>query len=101
MGHFSCHYVLCLLLELEQDKIDAGADFVLTQFFYDTQMFIKYLARCRAAGITCPIIPGAPSSCLSSPHDIVLPLQHSLLLCILYCLSAHCTLRTAPPCLQE
>ena len=42
-----------------QDKIAAGADFVLTQFFYDTQMFIKYLARCRAAHITCPIIPGA------------------------------------------
>jgi methylenetetrahydrofolate reductase (NADPH) len=41
-----------------KDKIAAGADFVLTQFFYDTQMFVKYLARCRAAHITCPIIPG-------------------------------------------
>ena len=41
-----------------KEKVDAGADFVLTQFFYDTQMFINFLERCRAANITCPIIPG-------------------------------------------
>jgi methylenetetrahydrofolate reductase (NADPH) len=51
-------------LDLEKDiaylkeKIDAGADFVLTQFFYDPKVFIAFRDRCLAAGITCPIIPG-------------------------------------------
>ena len=39
-------------------KIDAGADFVLTQFFYDVRSFLDYVKRCRAHGITCPILPG-------------------------------------------
>lgn len=41
-----------------KEKIDAGADFIVTQFFYDADVFLSYVARCRAAGITCPIIPG-------------------------------------------
>lgn len=39
-------------------KVDAGADFVLTQFFYDPQVFLDYVASCRATGIQCPVIPG-------------------------------------------
>lgn len=39
-------------------QVDAGADFVITQFFYDTEAFLSYVKRCRAVGITCPIIPG-------------------------------------------
>ncbi|EWM29162.1 methylenetetrahydrofolate reductase [Nannochloropsis gaditana] len=39
-------------------KIDAGADFIVTQFFYDVEVYLDYVARCRAAGITCPIVPG-------------------------------------------
>lgn len=39
-------------------QVDAGADFVITQFFYDTEAFLSYVARCRAVGISCPIIPG-------------------------------------------
>jgi methylenetetrahydrofolate reductase (NADPH) len=41
-----------------KEKVDAGADFILTNFFYDTNVFIDYVTRCREAGITCPIIPG-------------------------------------------
>jgi methylenetetrahydrofolate reductase (NADPH) len=41
-----------------KQKLDAGADFVLTNFFYDTDVFINYIQRCRAAGIYCPVIPG-------------------------------------------
>ena len=41
-----------------REKIDAGADFILTQFFFDTNIFLEYVRRCRAVGITCPIIPG-------------------------------------------
>jgi methylenetetrahydrofolate reductase (NADPH) len=39
-------------------KIDAGADFILTQFFYDVDVFKEYVTKCREAGIECPIIPG-------------------------------------------
>ena len=41
-----------------KDKVDAGADFVLTQFFYDPDVFLAFVEKCRAAGIHCPIIPG-------------------------------------------
>ena len=41
-----------------REKVEAGADFVLTQFFYDPEVFLTYVQSCREAGITCPIIPG-------------------------------------------
>lgn len=41
-----------------KEKVDAGADFIITQFFYDTDIFLNYVARCRKAGIGCPILPG-------------------------------------------
>lgn len=39
-------------------KIDAGASRAITQFFFDTGVFFRFLDRARAAGITVPIIPG-------------------------------------------
>jgi methylenetetrahydrofolate reductase (NADPH) len=39
-------------------KLDAGADRAITQFFFDTDVFLRFLERARAAGITAPIIPG-------------------------------------------
>jgi methylenetetrahydrofolate reductase (NADPH) len=39
-------------------KIDAGATRALTQFFFDTDAFLRFLDRARAAGITAPIVPG-------------------------------------------
>lgn len=41
-----------------KEKIDAGADFIITQFFYDVDIFLDFVARCRVAGIDCPILPG-------------------------------------------
>lgn len=41
-----------------QAKVHAGADLVLTQFFFDTDAFKPFVTSCRALGITCPIIPG-------------------------------------------
>jgi methylenetetrahydrofolate reductase (NADPH) len=39
-------------------KVDAGADVVITQLFYDNADFYDFRDRCRKAGITAPIVPG-------------------------------------------
>jgi methylenetetrahydrofolate reductase (NADPH) len=53
-------------------KIDAGAEFVVTQMFYDNRKYFDFVERCRAIGITIPIIPGLkPISTLN--HLNILP----------------------------
>jgi methylenetetrahydrofolate reductase (NADPH) len=39
-------------------KIDAGATRAITQFFYDTDVFLRFRDRCAARGIDAPIVPG-------------------------------------------
>jgi methylenetetrahydrofolate reductase (NADPH) len=39
-------------------KVDAGASRAITQFFYDTSLFLRFRDRCQAAGINTPIVPG-------------------------------------------
>lgn len=41
-----------------KDKIDAGADYVVTQMFFDNRHYWNYLDLCRQQGIQAPIIPG-------------------------------------------
>ncbi len=45
-------------LKFTKAKIDAGAEYIVTQMFFDNQKYFDYVERCRAAGITVPIIPG-------------------------------------------
>jgi len=41
-----------------KDKLDAGADFAITQLFYNTDAYVEWVKKCRQAGITCPLVPG-------------------------------------------
>lgn len=71
-------------------KVELGADYGVTQLFYDNAAYYRFVDRCRKAGITVPIIPGIkPLSKLSQlplvPKtfrcDLPEPLAHELFRC--------------------
>ena len=56
-GHPDAESYEADLLRLKE-KVDAGADYIITQLFFKASTFKRFHDDCRAVGIECPILPG-------------------------------------------
>jgi methylenetetrahydrofolate reductase (NADPH) len=45
-------------LQRLKDKVDAGAEYIMTQMFFDNKKFFEFVSACKKIGIKVPIIPG-------------------------------------------
>ncbi|MFZ4740019.1 MAG: methylenetetrahydrofolate reductase [NAD(P)H] [Bacteroidales bacterium] len=59
-------------LEFLKAKIDAGAQYIVTQMFFDNKKYFSFVENCRMKGINVPIVPGIKPISIKS-HLSVLP----------------------------
>lgn len=69
-------------VSLEEDlrylkqKVDAGADYIVTQMFFNNQHYFNFVDKCRAIGINVPIIPGIKPLATSRQLEILPEIFH-------------------------
>lgn len=45
-------------IKFAREKVKAGADYIVTQMFYNNKYYFEYLEKCKAEGISVPVISG-------------------------------------------
>jgi len=45
-------------LDFAKQKVEAGANYIVTQMFFDNKYYFEFVDKCRAMGINVPIVPG-------------------------------------------
>ncbi len=70
-------------IKYTKQKVDAGAEYIVTQMFYDNEYYFKYVDLCREQGINVPIIPGlkiitAKSNLTSVPKNFYINIPEEL-----------------------
>ena len=70
-------------IRFTKEKVLAGADYIVTQMFYDNQAYFKYVELCRKEGINVPIIPGikiltAKSHLVNVPKNFYISIPDAL-----------------------
>jgi methylenetetrahydrofolate reductase (NADPH) len=63
-------------LKYLKHKVDLGADYIVTQMFFDNQKFFEFVDKCREIGITCPIIPGLKPLAVKSQLTVLPSIFH-------------------------
>lgn len=58
-----------------KEKVDAGADFIITQLFFVEEQFYKFVSDCRRIGIQVPIIPGIMPIQVRSTFNFIIVLR--------------------------
>lgn len=60
-----------------KQKVDAGAEYLVTQMFFDNQKYFDFVAQCRMVGINVPIIPGIKPITLKNQMTVLPKIFHA------------------------
>jgi methylenetetrahydrofolate reductase (NADPH) len=78
-GYPEKHYAAASLesdIQYLKAKVLAGAEYIITQMFFDNKHYFDFVQKCRAAGITVPIIPGLKPIALLDQVEVLPRLFH-------------------------